>query len=145
MDPQRPRRRPTTQQQLIGYRETGAPSTLDQADPHRVQPRRVRSWRPAATLSHALPAAMVRWFMNRMSGDGINRAVRAAAVRAGLPDATTFTAHSPRAGGATAVARAGHPVAAIARQGRWSPTSPVVHSYVRAVDKCKDNPLVGVL
>ncbi|ABW15622.1 integrase family protein [Parafrankia sp. EAN1pec] len=79
-----------------------------------------------------------------MSGDGIRRAVRAAAVRAGLPNADVFSAHSLRAGGATAAAKAGAPVAAIARQGRWSPTSPVVHSYIRAADRWRDNPMASV-
>lgn len=80
-----------------------------------------------------------------MSGDGINRAVRAAAIRAGLPAAERYSAHSLRAGGATAAAKAGAPVAAIARQGRWSPTSPVVHSYIRAADAWRDNPMTNAL
>ncbi len=37
-----------------------------------------------------------------ISEDGINKAVRAAAERAGLPDAATYTAQSLRAGGAAA-------------------------------------------
>lgn len=79
-----------------------------------------------------------------LSGDGIRRAVRAAAIRAGLPNADAFSAHSLRAGGATAAAKAGTPVAAIARQGRWSPTSPVVHGYIRAADRWRDNPMADV-
>jgi hypothetical protein len=32
-------------------------------------------------------------------------------------------------------AKAGVPVSAIARHGRWSEKSPVVHGYIRAADK----------
>ncbi|WP_242454723.1 tyrosine-type recombinase/integrase [Bailinhaonella thermotolerans] len=80
----------------------------------------------------------------RMSGHGINLIVRRAAEKAGLPDAEKFTAHSLRAGGATAAARNGAPVSAIARHGRWSENSPVVHGYVRQADKWRDNPMRGV-
>ncbi|MFF4414322.1 alpha/beta fold hydrolase [Streptosporangium sp. NPDC001559] len=45
--------------------------------------------------------------VKRMSGHGLNLLVRRAAVRAGLPNAETFSAHSLRAGGATAAAKAG--------------------------------------
>ncbi|GII89713.1 integrase [Sphaerisporangium siamense] len=80
----------------------------------------------------------------RISGHGLNLIVRRAAVRAGLPGAETYTAHSLRAGGATAAAKAGAPVSAIARHGRWSEKSPVVHGYIRAADKWRDNPMRGV-
>jgi len=81
----------------------------------------------------------------RMSGDGINRAVRAAAARAHLPGADTYTGHSLRAGGATAAARAGARDSAIASQGRWSHNSPVVGRYIRDVERWKDNPMTGAL
>ncbi|WP_424534378.1 tyrosine-type recombinase/integrase [Sphaerisporangium viridialbum] len=80
----------------------------------------------------------------RMSGHGLNLIVRRAAIRAGLPGAETYTAHSLRAGGATAAAKAGAPVSAIARHGRWSEKSPVAHGYIRAADKWRDNPMRGV-
>jgi len=90
--------------------------------------------------------SVTRW--GRPSGsiseDGINKAVRVAAVRAGLPNAETFTAHSLRAGGATASYKAGAPVSVIARHGRWSENSPVVLGYIRAVDKWTDNPMRGI-
>lgn len=79
-----------------------------------------------------------------ISVDGINRAVRAAAVRAELPNAETYTAHSLRAGGATASYKAGAAVSVIAKHGRWADGSPVVLGYIRAVDKWKDNPMTGV-
>jgi site-specific recombinase XerD len=80
-----------------------------------------------------------------ISPDGINRAVRAAAVRAKLPDAEKYTAHSLRAGGATAAYGKGAPVAVIAQHGRWAENSPVVLGYIRAVDKWTSNPMNSVL
>jgi hypothetical protein len=73
------------------------------------------------------------------------RAVRAflgfARRRAGLPNAEQ---HSLRAGGATCSYPAGTPVSVIAAHGRWSPTSPMVLSYVRSVDRWRDNALWGI-
>lgn len=82
--------------------------------------------------------------VTRMSGHGLTLLVRRAATRAGLPNAEAFSAHSLRAGGATAAAKAGAPVSAIARHGRWSEKSPVVHGYIRTADKWRDNPMRGV-
>lgn len=79
-----------------------------------------------------------------MTGDQINAAVKGAARRAGLPDAAKYSAHSLRAGGATAAYRAGAPVATIASHGRWAENSPVVLGYIRSVDKWKDNPMRGI-
>jgi hypothetical protein len=72
---------------------------------------------------------------------GIGDLVRRAAERAGLPHPEQY---SLRAGGATAAYRAGAPVSVIAAHGRWSPTSPVVLGYIRAVDRWADNPMKGV-
>ena len=33
---------------------------------------------------------------------------------------------------------------AIAAHGRWAEGSPVVHTYIRAADKWKDNPMRGI-
>jgi integrase len=79
-----------------------------------------------------------------MSADAISDAVRSAARRTGLPNADDYSAHSLRAGGATSAYRAGAPVSVIAAHGRWSPTSPVVLGYVRAVDRWTDNPMRSV-
>lgn len=79
-----------------------------------------------------------------LSADAVNGIVRRAAERAKLERAAEFTAHSLRAGGATAAYRAGAPVSTIAAHGRWSPTSPTVHKYIRAVDARRDNALSGV-
>lgn len=79
-----------------------------------------------------------------LSPDGVNRIVRAAVGRAQLEGAEKFSAHSLRAGGATSAYRAGASVSQIARHGRWSPDSPVVHRYIRSVDDWTDNALNGV-
>ena len=81
---------------------------------------------------------------DRLGADVINDIVRSTAVRAGLPQADTYTAHSLRAGGATSAYRAGAPVSAIARHGRWAPNSPVVLGYIRSVDRWRDNPMRAV-
>jgi site-specific recombinase XerD len=79
-----------------------------------------------------------------LSGGGVRHVVKTAAAKAGLPGAEDFSPHSLRAGGATAAAKAGVPTATIARHGRWSETSPVVHAYVRTVDRWKDNAMAAV-
>ncbi len=80
----------------------------------------------------------------RMPEKSINEAVRRIAVRAAVPAADAYTAHSLRAGGATAAYKGGAPVSAIAAHGRWAEGSPVVLGYIRAVDKWTDNPMRGV-
>ncbi|MEU4408086.1 site-specific integrase [Streptosporangium sp. NPDC023963] len=77
----------------------------------------------------------------RLSGVTLNTIVKDAALRAGLADAERYSAHGLRAGGATTLADANVPTGKIAEQGRWKPTSPTVHGYVRAVDRWKDNPM----
>jgi site-specific recombinase XerD len=79
-----------------------------------------------------------------ISGDAINDVVKEAAVRAQLPGAEGYSAHSLRAGGATAAYMAGVPVATIAKHGRWAPNSPVVLGYIRAVDRWRDNAMRNV-
>jgi len=95
-------------------------SSTDQADELVAIPRGphpqtdpvlvVRAWL-AALAEHGVtltdPNARLLRAVNRwghlgsaISEDGINKAVRAAAERAGLPDAATYTAQSLRAGGA---------------------------------------------
>jgi len=81
---------------------------------------------------------------NRLGADAVNEIVRRLAVEAGLPHAETYTAHSLRAGGATVSYKAKVPVAVIAKHGRWSPASPVVLRYIRAVDRWRDNAMRNV-
>lgn len=118
-------------------------------DPVRV----LRAWL-AALAEHGadidaparLLRSVTRWGKPgaAMDTESVNRAVRAAAVRGNVPNAERVTAHSLRAGGATAAYKAGAPVSVIAQHGRWSPSSPVVLGYIRAVDKWTDNPMRGV-
>lgn len=74
----------------------------------------------------------------RMSGAGINLVVKSLAEQVGVQG---VTAHSLRAGPATAAAAAGAPRAWIARQGRWSEKSTAVDSYIRPADAWRDNPM----
>ncbi|MGW0486238.1 site-specific integrase [Nonomuraea sp. NPDC003214] len=80
----------------------------------------------------------------RMTGHGINYRVKQAAVAAGLDNAGAYSAHGLRAGGATASAKAGAPMSAIARHGRWVEGSPIVAGYIRQVDRWSENPMRGV-
>jgi site-specific recombinase XerD len=77
----------------------------------------------------------------KLSGAAINEIVHRAAARAGLPKASEYTAHSLRAGFATQAAVDGVPLGHWARHGRWNPTSPVPHQYVRSAEKKTHNPL----
>ena len=74
----------------------------------------------------------------RMSGAGINLVVKKLATAAGIEG---VSAHSLRAGPATAAAAAGVPRAWIARQGRWSEQSTAIDSYIRPADAWRDNPM----
>jgi integrase len=74
----------------------------------------------------------------------ISDIVHTAAVRAHLPQPESYSAHSLRAGGATEAYRAGVPVTTICDHGRWKRGSPVVLGYIRAVDRWKDNAMLGV-
>lgn len=82
--------------------------------------------------------------VGRMSGDAINERIRVLGVRAGVRGAEALTAHGLRSGPATTAAKHGAPVSAIAEQGRWSPTSPVVYGYVRAADRWNQYPDIGL-
>jgi integrase len=88
--------------------------------------------------------AVVRGGRERLSTQTINLIVKRAAAAAGLDHASTYTAHGLRAGGATSAAKAGAPMSAITRHGRWADGSPVVAGYIRQADKWNDNPLHGI-
>ncbi|MDA2809892.1 tyrosine-type recombinase/integrase [Nocardiopsis sp. RSe5-2] len=81
-----------------------------------------RHGRPAGT-----PDTLIRG-TGRMSGDGINRAVKAMAADAGLEG---VSAHSLRSGPATATARRGVDRSEIAAQGRWAESSTAINAYIR--------------
>jgi site-specific recombinase XerD len=112
--------------------------------------RLVRAWR-ALLAEHGITSGALLRTVNRhgnlggaMSDAAVNEVVQRLARRAGLPNAERYSAHSLRAGGATAAYKNGAGVSAIAQHGRWSPNSPVVLSYIRAVDKWRDNPIAGI-
>ncbi|MGI5493868.1 site-specific integrase [Microtetraspora malaysiensis] len=79
-----------------------------------------------------------------LGAGAVTDVVRKLAVAADVPNADQYTAHSLRAGGATVAYAAGVPVSVIARHGRWAPNSPVLLSYIRAVDMWKDNAMRNV-
>lgn len=80
----------------------------------------------------------------RLTGTSISEIVRRRARLAKIDDASTYTGHSLRSGGATSAYMAGAPVAQIAIHGRWRENSPVVLGYIRAVDDWSNNPMKGI-
>jgi integrase len=78
---------------------------------------------------------------DRLTGHAVDAIVRRRAALAGVEDAHKYGGHSLRSGAASAAYAAGSPVAEIAKHGRWSPASPVVLGYIRAVDQWRDNPM----
>jgi integrase len=99
---------------------------------------------------------------DRLSGHAINDVVQRRALLAGLkrgatpeeaeaaaadsaaPQPGNYGAHGLRSGAATSAYANGATVADIAKQGRWNPESPVILGYIRAVDKWKNNPMIGI-
>jgi hypothetical protein len=80
----------------------------------------------------------------RITGHGINYRVKLAALAAALPNASDYSAHGLRAGGATAAAKNGAAMSAITSHGRWAEGSPIVAGYIRQVDRWSENPMRGV-
>lgn len=131
---------------------TGAEVTIPRGSHPDTDPVRVvRAWLAALADCDVTDGPLLRR-INRwgqlqdggMSGAAVNERVRHLAVKAGLPNADTYTAHGLRAGGPTEAAKKKTPVAFIAEHGRWSPMSPQVHEYVRSVDRWEDNPMRGI-
>jgi site-specific recombinase XerD len=112
--------------------------------------RVVRAWRAALAERGITTGRLLRSVTRHghlaasMGADAVADVVRERATAAGLPHAAEYSAHSLRAGGATAAYKAGAPVSVIAAHGRWSEGSPVVLGYVRATDRWRDNPMRGV-
>lgn len=79
-----------------------------------------------------------------MTGEAINERIRVLGLRAGLRNASKLTAHGLRSGPASTAAKRGSPLSAIAEQGRWSPTSPVVYGYIREADRWNQYPDIGL-
>ena len=125
------------------------------AIPHGAHPdtdpvRLVRAWR-ALLATHGITTGPLLRSVDRhghlgasLSGDGLAYLVRDAVHRAGLPEPQRYSAHSLRAGGATAAYQSGAPRSAIAEHGGWAQLSPVMDTYWRAVDRWRDNPIAGI-
>lgn len=79
-----------------------------------------------------------------LSARHVTGIVKRAAQRAHLPHADSYSAHGLRAGFATQAARNRVPARVLADHGRWSPTSTVVNSYLRAVDDWQNNATRGI-
>ncbi len=77
----------------------------------------------------------------RMDPSTVERVIARAALKAALPNASAYKAHSLRSGGATVAREYGADVLFIARQGRWGERSPVVFRYIRDVDEWEHNPM----
>lgn len=87
-----------------------------------------------------------RTWAGRSVGDGrldpatLESVVLRAALRAAVPEAEELRPHGVlRASGATLAYLAGADLVAIARQGGWHETSPVIFRYIRDVDEYKRN------
>lgn len=112
----------------------------------------VRNWLDALTergvTEGPLLRAVTRWDALHPSGqwspEKLNERVKALALRAGIPHAPKYSAHSLRAGGLTSALMAGATLAQGARQGRWNLNSPVVLRYDRAVDRKRNNPMQNI-
>ncbi|WP_157522226.1 hypothetical protein [Herbidospora cretacea] len=78
-----------------------------------------------------------------MTGESVNVIVGELAIRADIANADTVLP-TACAGGATVAYAAGVPVLVIAVHGRWAPNSPVILSYIRAVDCWRDNAMRNV-
>lgn len=139
-------RKSKTDQDALGVEVAIPRGSHPDTDPVRV----VKAWTDALAERGVTDGRLLRSvdrhgrIGGNLSTNTVATIVKAAAVRAGLPDAESYSAHSLRAGGATSAYRAGAPVSVIAAHGRWKEGSPVVLGYVRAVDKWKDNPMRGV-
>jgi len=130
-----------------------ASSRREVAVPYSARPATcpVRSWfawRDAAGLIDADPAFVPidrhgRMGLKPLSGQAVGEIITRRAQTAGVEH--RLTGHSLRRGLATESRRAGHDLAAIARQGGWTPGSKDLHGYLEVVDRWEDNAAAGVL
>lgn len=74
----------------------------------------------------------------------VNQILKKRALEANIPDPQTFSSHSLRRGLATCAARAGAPLQAIMRAGRWKQTNTVLE-YIEASDRFSDNAAQRIL
>jgi site-specific recombinase XerD len=135
-----------------GYSVTIQRSKTDQEGEGQVcwLPRSSRTTCPATNLERWLEAAEItsgalfrsvtkfETVGGRLSDRSVSTILSRRADEAGLPPGQ-WTGHSLRSGFATEQARRGKSTRSIARQGGWSPTSPVIHRYVRVANPWDDN------
>lgn len=93
------------------------------------------------TLKSVVSKDGVEQHYGGLSPAAVDPLIQRCARRAGLPNPGSYTGHSLRSGFATQAAEDGIPLGVWAKHGRWDPKSPVPHSYVRAADMKRDNPL----
>lgn len=101
----------------------------------------LRAWLEAGNISTGPLFRSVDRLGNvgeRLSDRSVSTIVRQASKRAGLPEGQ-WSGHSLRAGFVTDLARRGASTRSIARQTGHSPSSPVLHRYVRLADPREDN------
>jgi hypothetical protein len=80
----------------------------------------------------------------RMDPVIVEMVVQRCAVAALVANASDYTGHSLRAGGATVAYEAGADILAIARHGGWGDRSPVVFTYIRDPEDWLRNPMLLV-
>ena len=138
-----------------GYSVTIQRSKTDQEGRGQVcwLPRSGRTTCPAAALERWLEAASITsgpvfrsvsssgTVGERLTDRSVSRIVARRAEEAGLEAEAgrQWSGHSLRSGFATEQARRGKSTRSIARQGGWSPTSPVIHRYVHTSSPWEDN------
>lgn len=142
---------PTSKTDQDGRGRTSSlpPQSIAEADPVRVY----AAWRQTLQqLDRYTDAGPLLWGVTKgdrvsrtsLSGHGVNRIVRTAALRAGLPDADQYTAHSLRAGGLVDALARGIPPGIAARHGGWDPESPMIGRYARMANRWRDNAMRAV-
>jgi site-specific recombinase XerD len=111
--------------------------------------RQVRAWRELLAEHEITTGRLFRSVTRHgsigssLSGVAVDSIVKVRARIAGLPHPESYSAHSLRAGGATASYKGGAPMSVITRHGRWAEGSPTPHGYIGVEDQWRDNPLAG--
>lgn len=138
-----------TDQDGAGRTSSLPPQSIAEADPVRAYP----AWRDMVQrLGRSTDDGPLLWGVTKgdtlsrtpLTDHGVNRIVRRAAHRAGLPDAEQYTAHSLRAGGLVDALARGIPPGIAARHGGWDPESPMIGRYARMANRWRDNAMRAV-
>lgn len=138
-----------TDQEGEGRTSSLPPQSIAETDPVRVY----AAWRSTLErLARYTDDGPLLWGVGKgdrltrtpLTDNGVNRIVRTAAVRAGLPDADQYTAHSLRAGGLVDALARGIPPGIAARHGGWDPEPPMIGRYARMANRWRDNAMRAV-